>query len=94
MRVQEWMTRPEAETFSITESPRLSRSALSDLRLLFDSFLRGAVAKGGKHVEAEKNGNAGRTVSPQHAVADAGRGQGEDVDAATCQAASGRGGKQ
>ena len=47
MRVPDWITRPQAETFAITEFPWLSRSALSDLRLLFDRFLRGAVAKGG-----------------------------------------------
>ncbi len=47
LAIREWMTRPEAAAFAVRDTPRLSREALSDLRMIVDRVVRSLADDGG-----------------------------------------------
>lgn len=47
LAIREWMTRPEAAACAVCDHPRLSRQALSDLRMIVDSVACNLVVDGG-----------------------------------------------
>ena len=47
LAIREWMTRPEAAACAVCDTPRLSREALSDLRMIVDRVVRSRADDGG-----------------------------------------------
>ena len=62
LAIREWMTWPEAAAWSVRDHPRLSREALSDLRMIVDTVVC-TLADDGDTDEAEQaNDTTGAAV--------------------------------
>ena len=47
LAIREWMTRPESAAWAVRDTPRLSREALSDLRMIVDTVVCNLADDGG-----------------------------------------------
>ena len=62
LAVREWMTRPESAVWAVRDHPRLSREALSDLRMIVDTVVSNLADDGGDDEARQANDTTGAAV--------------------------------